>query len=77
MMQINVSTRFDQKVLGPIWFGEKHTAMLVCLCEALLRKEGAIHLQKSKRLSSISVRKELHEYFMQTLGKEYIYSTEK
>ena len=56
---------------------KKHTAMLVCLCKALLRKEGAIHLQKSKRLSSISVRKELHEYFMQTLGKEYLYSTEK
>ena len=53
--------------------------MLGCLCKALLREDGATHLQngetfKSEWLSSTSVRKEclteeVHEDFMETLEK--------
>ena len=30
------------------WECEKHVVMLGCLCKALLREEGAIHLQNGK-----------------------------
>ena len=61
------------------WECEKHSVMLGCLCKALLREAGTIHLKwrnlKSEQLSSTSVRKEclprkFHEYFMETIVKE-------
>ena len=52
------------------------------MLKALLREDGATHLQKSELLSSTSVRKEclpkeIHEDFRETLGKESPYSTVK
>ena len=104
-----LTTRSDQKVLSPIYFGvkirwikifvsrsfglteghwecEKHAVMLGCLCKALEREDGATFLQNgnltSERLSSTCVRKgippkEIHEDFLETLGKECPYSTVK
>ena len=72
-----VSRSFD--LIEGHWECEKHAVMLDCLCKALLREDGATHLQngetlKSERLSSTSVRKEcltkeIHEDSMETLGK--------
>ena len=59
-IKIFVRRSFD--LIKGHWDCEKHAVMLGCLCKALLREEGATHLQnrknlKSERLSSTSVRK--------------------
>ena len=61
------------------WECEKHAVMLGWLCKALLRKEGATHLQMEKLEIRAVIKycskkgmppKEILEDFMETLGKE-------
>ena len=57
--------------------------MLVCLCKALLREEGATHKLEIRAVIKYFCKKgmppkEIHEDFMETLGKESpSYSTVK
>ena len=72
-----VRQSFD--LIEGLWECEKHAVMLGCVCKVLLREEGATHLQNGETWIRAVIKylykkgmppKEIHEDFMETLGKE-------